>query len=251
VAGHSKWANIKRKKAKVDAERGKLFTKISRELFVAARQGGGDPEENFRLRLVMDKARAANMPSDNIQRIIKRATGEAGADSLEEVTYEGYGPGGVAVMISAMTDNRNRSASEIRHVFSKNGGNLGETGCVAWMFKKKGLLVANLDEIGMDEEGFVDLAIESGAEDFEIDDKIVEVYTEPEDFEEVEKFFEAKGIKFSTAEITMLPQNTVKVTGEDAQKVLNLIESLEDLDDVQEVYSNFDIPEEELESAVS
>lgn len=251
MAGHSKWANIKRKKAKVDAERGKLFTKISRELFVAARQGGGDPEENFRLRLVMDKARAANMPSDNIQRIIKRATGEAGADSLEEVTYEGYGPGGVAVMISAMTDNRNRSASEIRHVFSKNGGNLGETGCVAWMFKKKGLLVANLDEIGMDEEGFVDLAIESGAEDFEIDDKIVEVYTEPEDFEEVEKFFEAKGIKFSTAEITMLPQNTVKVTGEDAQKVLNLIESLEDLDDVQEVYSNFDIPEEELESAVS
>ncbi|HOJ57505.1 MAG TPA: YebC/PmpR family DNA-binding transcriptional regulator [Bacillota bacterium] len=251
MAGHSKWANIKRKKAKVDAERGKLFTKISRELFVAARQGGGDPEENFRLRLVMDKARAANMPSDNIQRIIKRATGEAGADSLEEVTYEGYGPGGVAVMISAMTDNRNRSASEIRHVFSKNGGNLGETGCVAWMFKKKGLLVANLDEIGMDEEGFVDLAIESGAEDFEIDDKIVEVYTEPEDFEEVEKFFEAKGIKFSTAEITMLPQNTVKITGEDAQKVLNLIESLEDLDDVQEVYSNFDIPEEELESAVS
>jgi YebC/PmpR family DNA-binding regulatory protein len=251
VAGHSKWANIKRKKAKVDAERGKLFTKISRELFVAARQGGGDPEENFRLRLVMDKARAANMPSDNIQRIIKRATGEAGADSLEEVTYEGYGPGGVAVMISAMTDNRNRSASEIRHVFSKNGGNLGETGCVAWMFKKKGLLVANLDEIGMDEEGFVDLAIESGAEDFEIDDKIVEVYTEPEDFEEVEKFFEAKGIKFSTAEITMLPQNTVKITGEDAQKVLNLIESLEDLDDVQEVYSNFDIPEDELESAVS
>ncbi|HOB89107.1 MAG: YebC/PmpR family DNA-binding transcriptional regulator [Bacillota bacterium] len=251
MAGHSKWANIKRKKAKVDAERGKLFTKISRELFVAARQGGGDPEENFRLRLVMDKARAANMPSDNIQRIIKRATGEAGADSLEEVTYEGYGPGGVAVMISAMTDNRNRSASEIRHVFSKNGGNLGETGCVAWMFKKKGLLVANLDEIGMDEEGFVDLAIESGAEDFEIDDKIVEVYTEPEDFEEVEKFFEAKGIKFSTAEITMLPQNTVKITGEDAQKVLNLIESLEDLDDVQEVYSNFDIPEDELESAVS
>lgn len=251
MAGHSKWANIKRKKAKVDAERGKLFTKISRELFVAARQGGGDPEENFRLRLVMDKARAANMPSDNIQRIIKRATGEAGADSLEEVTYEGYGPGGVAVMISAMTDNRNRSASEIRHVFSKNGGNLGETGCVAWMFKKKGLLVANLDEIGMDEEGFVDLAIESGAEDFEIDDNIVEVYTEPEDFEEVEKFFEAKGIKFSTAEITMLPQNTVKITGEDAQKVLNLIESLEDLDDVQEVYSNFDIPEDELESAVS
>ena len=251
MAGHSKWANIKRKKAKVDAERGKLFTKISRELFVAARQGGGDPEENFRLRLVMDKARAANMPSDNIQRIIKRATGEAGADSLEEVTYEGYGPGGVAVMISAMTDNRNRSASEIRHVFSKNGGNLGETGCVAWMFKKKGLLVANLDEIGMDEEGFVDLAIESGAEDFEIDDNIVEVYTEPDDFEEVEKFFEAKGIKFSTAEITMLPQNTVKITGEDAQKVLNLIESLEDLDDVQEVYSNFDIPEDELESAVS
>ena len=196
----------------------------------------------------MDKARAANMPSDNIQRIIKRATGEAGL--IPRRSYTKGWPGGVAVMISAMTDNRNRSASEICHVFSKTEVTWGDRLC-GMDVQEERPSCGKPDEIGMDEEGFVDLAIESGAEDFEIDDKIVEVYTEPEDFEEVEKFFEAKGIKFSTAEITMLPQNTVKVTGEDAQKVLNLIESLEDLDDVQEVYSNFDIPEDELESAVS
>jgi YebC/PmpR family DNA-binding regulatory protein len=249
VAGHSKWANIRRKKARVDAERGKAFTKISRELLVAAREGGSDPLENFRLRLAIDKARAANMPNDNIQRIIKRGAGESGAESLEEITYEGYGPGGVAIMVSAMTDNRNRSASDVRYVFSKNGGNLGETGCVAWMFQKKGLIVVNLDEIDMGEDELVDLAIESGAEDYQTDDTTVEVYTEPEDFEEVEKFFESRGVRFSTAEVTMLPQNTVKVTGKAAQQVLNLVESLEELDDVQQVYANFDIPDEELESA--
>lgn len=248
MAGHSKWANIKRKKARVDAERGKAFTKISRELLVAAREGGPDPEENFRLRLAIDKARAANMPNDSVQRVIKRGAGEAGAESLEEITYEGYGPGGVAIMVSAMTDNRNRSASDIRHIFSKNGGNLGETGCVAWMFQKKGLIVVNLDEIDMGEDEFVDLAIESGAEDYESDGTSIEVYTEPEDFEEVEKFFESEGVRFSTAEVTMLPQNTVKVTGKAAQQVLNLVESLEDLDDVQQVYANFDIPDEELEA---
>ena len=248
MAGHSKWANIKRKKARVDAERGKAFTKISRELLVAAREGGPDPEENFRLRLAIDKARAANMPNDSVQRVIKRGAGEAGAESLEEITYEGYGPGGVAIMVSAMTDNRNRSASDIRHIFSKNGGNLGETGCVAWMFQKKGLIVVNLDEIDMSEDEFVNLAIESGAEDYESDGTTVEVYTKPEDFEEAEKFFESKGVRFSTAEVTMLPQNTVKVTGKAAQQVLNLVESLEDLDDVQQVYANFDIPDEEFEA---
>jgi YebC/PmpR family DNA-binding regulatory protein len=248
VAGHSKWANIKRKKARVDAERGKAFTKVSRELLIAAREGGPDPEENFRLRLAIEKARAANMPNDSIQRSIKRGSGELGGESLEEVTYEGYGPGGVAVLVSAMTDNRNRSASDIRHVFSKNGGNLGETGCVAWMFQKKGLIVVNLDEISMSEDEFVDLAIESGAEDYESDDTTIEVYTEPEDFEEVEKFFESKGITFSTAEVTMLPQNTVKVAGKAAEQVLNLVEALEDLDDVQQVYANFDIPDEEMEA---
>ncbi|HXL04081.1 MAG TPA: YebC/PmpR family DNA-binding transcriptional regulator [Bacillota bacterium] len=248
MAGHSKWANIKRKKSRVDAERGKAFTKISRELLVAAREGGPDPEENFRLRLAIDKARAANMPNDSIQRVIKRGAGESDAESLEEVTYEGYGPGGVAIMISAMTDNRNRSASDIRYVFSKNGGNLGETGCVAWMFQKKGLIVVNLDEIDMSEDEFVNLAIESGAEDYESDGTTVEVYTKPEDFEEAEKFFESKGVRFSTAEVTMLPQNTVKVTGKAAQQVLNLVESLEDLDDVQQVYANFDIPDEEFEA---
>ncbi len=248
MAGHSKWANIKRKKARVDAERGKAFTKVSRELLIAAREGGPDPEENFRLRLAIEKARAANMPNDSIQRSIKRGSGELGGESLEEVTYEGYGPGGVAVLVSAMTDNRNRSASDIRHVFSKNGGNLGETGCVAWMFQKKGLIVVNLDEISMSEDEFVDLAIESGAEDYESDDTTIEVYTEPEDFEEVEKFFESKGITFSTAEVTMLPQNTVKVAGKAAEQVLNLVEALEDLDDVQQVYANFDIPDEEMEA---
>ena len=189
------------------------------------------------------------MPIDNIQRIINRGAGESGAESLEEITYEGYGPGGVAIMVSAMTDNRNRSASDVRYVFSKNGGNLGETGCVAWMFQKKGLIVVNLDEIDMGEDEFVDLAIESGAEDYQTDDTTVEVYTEPEDFEEVEKFFESRGVRFSTEEITMLTQNTVKVTGKTAQQVLNLVESLEELDDVQQVYANFDIPDEELESA--
>ncbi len=248
MAGHSKWTNIKRKKARVDAERGKAFTKVSRELLIAAREGGSDPEENFRLRLAIDKARAVNMPNDSIQRAIKRGSGESGTESFEEITYEGYGPGGVAVMVMAMTDNRNRSASDIRYVFSKNGGNLGETGCVAWMFQKKGLLVVNLDEVDMSEDEFVDLTIESGAEDYESDGAGVEVYTQPEDFEEVEKFFEAKGIPFATAEVTMLPQNTVKVTGKAAQQVLNLIESLEDLDDVQQVYANFDIPDEELEA---
>ena len=248
MAGHSKWANIKRKKARVDAERGKAFTKISRELMVAAREGGSDPEENFRLRLAMDKAREANMPNDSIQRAIKRGSGEAGAETFEEITYEGYGPGGVAIMASAMTDNRNRSASDVRYVFSKNGGNLGETGCVAWMFQKKGLIVVNLDEIDMSEDEFVDLAIESGAEDYESDGTSIEIYTEPEDFEEVETFFESKGIRFSTAEVTMLPQNTVSVTGKAAQQVLNLVEALEDLDDVQQVYANFDIPDEELEA---
>ncbi|NLB74264.1 MAG: YebC/PmpR family DNA-binding transcriptional regulator [Firmicutes bacterium] len=249
MAGHSKWANIRRKKARVDAERGKAFTKISRELLVAAREGGPDPLENFRLRLAIDKARAANMPNESIQRIIKRGAGESDAESLEEITYEGYGPGGVAIMVSVMTDNRNRSASDVRHVFSKNGGNLGETGCVAWMFQKKGLIVVNLDEICMGEDDFVDLAIESGAEDYQTDDTTVEVYTEPENFEEVEEFFESREVSFSTAEITMLPQNTVKVTGKTAQQVLNLVESLEELDDVQQVYANFDIPDEELESA--
>lgn len=248
MAGHSKWANIKRKKARVDAERGKAFTKVSRELLIAAREGGPDPEENFRLRLAIEKARAANMPNDSIQRSIKRGSGELGGESLEEVTYEGYGPGGVAILVSAMTYNRNRSASDIRHVFSKNGGNLGETGCVAWMFQKKGLIVVNLDEISMSEDEFVDLAIESGAEDYESDDTTIEVYTEPEDFEEVEKFFESKGITFSTAEVTMLPQNTVKVAGKAAEQVLNLVEALEDLDDVQQVYANFDIPDEEMEA---
>ncbi|NLS44187.1 MAG: YebC/PmpR family DNA-binding transcriptional regulator [Firmicutes bacterium] len=247
MAGHSKWANIKRKKAKVDAERGKIFTRISRELLVATREGGPDPLENFRLRLAMDKARAANMPNDSIQKAIKRGTGESGAELFEEITYEGYGPGGVAIMITAMTDNKNRSASDIRYVFSRNGGNLGETGCVAWMFNKKGLFSVDINEIDMTEDELVNLAIESGAEDYDFDGINIEIYTEPQDFEEVENFFSSRGIRFSTAEITMLPQNTVKVTGKPAQQVLSLVESLEDLDDVQQVYANFDIPDEELE----
>ena len=188
------------------------------------------------------------MPNESIQRAIKRGTGELGAETFEEITYEGYGPGGVAIMVSAMTDNRNRSASDIRHVFSKNGGNLGETGCVAWMFQKKGLIIVNIDELDIGEDDFVGLAIESGAEDYQIDDTIIEIYTEPETFEEVEKFFKSENISLSNAEVTMLPQNTVKIQGEIAKQVLNLVESLEELDDVQQVYANFDIPDEELES---
>lgn len=249
MSGHSKWANVKHRKAKADAERGRAFTKVSREILVAAKQGGPDPEANFRLRMAIEKARAVNMPSDNITRIIKRASGEAEAENYEEITYEGYGPGGVAIMVDVVTDNKNRAASDVRHTFSKHGGNLGESGCVAWMFRKKGLLVADLRELAMSEDDLMALAVEAGAEDYRSDGDTVEITTDPEDFESVEKFLKGKGVRFTVAEVTMLPQTTVRVAGKEARQVLTLTEALEDLDDVQQVHTNFDIPDEELEAA--
>lgn len=249
MSGHSKWANVKHRKARADAERGKAFTKVAREILVAARQGGPDPEANFRLRMAMERARAVNMPNDNIMRIIKRASGGAEAESYEELTYEGYGPGGVAIMVDVMTDNKNRTASDVRYLFSKHGGNLGESGCVAWMFRKKGLLVVDLKDVRMSEDDLMALAVEAGAEDYRSDGDTIEITTDSNDFESVKDFLEGKKIRFTVAEVTELPQSTVRVTGKEARQVLSLTEALEDLDDVQQVHANFDIPDEELEAA--
>ncbi len=249
MSGHSKWANVKHRKAKADAERGKVFTKVSREILVAARQGGPDPEANFRLRMAIEKARSVNMPNDNIMRIIKRAAGASEAENYEEITYEGYGPGGVAIMVDVMTDNRNRAASDVRHTFAKHGGNLGETGCVAWMFRKTGLLVADMKDQEVTEDDLMALAVEAGAQDYKSDGDTVEITTDPEDFESVRRFMEARRVRFTVAEVTMVPHSTVRVTGKEARQVLNLTEALEDLDDVQQVHANFDIPDDELEAA--
>lgn len=252
MAGHSKWANIKHKKAKVDAQRGKLFTKLGRELIMAAKAGGGDPNTNLRLKIAIQKAREANMPADNIQRGIQRGTGEIEGANYEEIVYEGYAPGGVAVMIQLATDNRNRTASEIRHVFSRCGGSLGETGCVAWMFERKGLLVLDPDQPQKDEDELMLLALDAGAEDIRTEGDTTEIITAPDDFETVREALTEAGLKFIEAEITMLPQNLVEVTDvEQAAQVLKLVNMLEEHDDVQNVYANFDIPEslmDQLES---
>lgn len=245
MAGHSKWANIKRKKEKEDARRGKAFTKVTRELMVAAREGGGDPDANFRLRLAIDRARSVNMPNDNIERAIKRGLGEVEGANYEETVYEGYGPGGVAIMLEILTDNRNRTAGEIRFLFSKHGGNLGETGCVGWMFDKMGCITV---EVGSDSEDELMLAaLEAGAEDVVVADGTGEVFTKPEDFQDVRSALIEQGYNLQRAEITNVPQNTVAVAGEEAAQLMRLIEALEDNDDVQEVYANFDIPDEILE----
>lgn len=249
MSGHSKWANIKHRKAKADAERGRMFTKVAREILVAAREGGPDPEANFRLRMAIERARAVNMPNDSIMRAIKRGAGESGAETYEEITYEGYGPGGVAIMVEVMTDNRNRAASDVRHIFTRHGGNLGESGCVAWMFRKKGLLVVDLADTKMSEDDLMNLAVEAGAEDFKVDGATVEITTDPADFESVQKFLQDHGVRFTVAELTMVPQTTVRVTGKEARQVLSLTEALEELDDVQQVHANFDIPDEEMEAA--
>ncbi|MGE5573873.1 MAG: YebC/PmpR family DNA-binding transcriptional regulator [Bacillota bacterium] len=249
MSGHSKWANIKHRKARADAERGRMFTKVAREVLVAAREGGPDPEANFRLRIAIDRARAVNMPNDSIARAIKRGAGESGAETYEEIVYEGYGPGGVAIMVEVMTDNRNRAASDVRHTFTRHGGNLGETGCVAWMFRKKGLLVADLADLKMSEDDLMALVVEAGAEDFKSDGATAEITTSPEEFENVQKFLKERGVDFTVAELTMVPQTTVRVTGKEARQVLSLTEALEELDDVQQVHANFDIPDEEMEAA--
>ncbi|MDI3547696.1 MAG: hypothetical protein PWR10_1348 [Halanaerobiales bacterium] len=244
MAGHSKWANIKHKKSKEDARRGKLFSKLSKMIAVAAREGGGDPEMNADLRLAIQKAKDNNMPSDNIERAIKRGTGELEGVNYEKFVYEGYGPGGVALYMEIMSDNRNRTAAELRHLLSKHGGNLGESGCVAWMFKRKGQLIIDLEKTDLDEDGLMLEALEAGAEDVVIENNMATIYTEPADFEETRKNLEETGLEFSAADIAMIPDNTVELDKGTAKKMLKLMEVLEDHDDVQEVYANFDIPEE-------
>jgi YebC/PmpR family DNA-binding regulatory protein len=243
MAGHSKWSNIKHRKARADAQKGKIFTKISKELMVASKEGGADPECNSRLKLAVQKAKEANMPNDNINRAIQKGVGDLEGVVYEEIIYEGYGPAGVAVLLRILTDNRNRTAGEIRYIFSKNGGNLGETGCVAWMFENKGIL--EFDMKSKDEEELMLTLIEAGAEDYSIDEDIVEVTVEPENYASVKEALENQEIKFSVAEMTMLPQNTVVIDEKEvATQIIALMEALEDHDDVQAVYSNYDIPEE-------
>jgi len=244
MAGHSKWAQIKHKKAVVDARKGKIFSKISKELSVAAKLGGGNPDMNPRLRLAIEKAKEVNMPSENIKRAIQKGTGELPGVSYEEVTYEGYGPGGVALMIEVLTDNKNRSVGEIRHIMSRHGGSMGESGCVAWMFNKKGYILINKKAI--DEDTLMSLALDAGAEDFKNDpeEENYEITTTPEDLNKVKEFLEKENIPINLAEVTLIPQSYVKLESNDAERMLKLMNALEEHDDVQNVYANFDIPEE-------
>lgn len=245
MSGHSKWANIKHQKAKVDAHKGKLFTKIGREIIMAAKAGGGDPNGNIRLKMAVQKAKEANIPAVNIQRAIQRGTGEIEGEVYEEIMYEGYASGGVAVMMQIATDNRNRTAADIRHIFSRSGGNLGESGCVAWIFERKGLLVVDPEGPQIDEDELLLLALDSGAEDVRTEENSIEIVTAVDEFERVKETLANAGLLFTVAEITMIPQNTVPVTDRgQAAQVIKLITMLEEHDDVQDVYANFDIPED-------
>jgi YebC/PmpR family DNA-binding regulatory protein len=249
MSGHSKWSSIKHKKALVDARRGKAFTKLIRELTSAAKAGGGSPEMNPRLRTAVAAAKNANMPADTIQRAIKKGTGELPGEVYEEVTYEGYGAGGVAVLVDVLTDNRNRTVAEIRHLFSKHGGNLGENGCVAWMFGRTGLIT--LDVSQLQEDALLELVLEAGGDDVRIEDDVYEIRTTPEAFEDVRVALEERRLTFGVAEITMLPQNTVPVEGKQAEQVVRLMEALDDHDDVRKAYANFDIPDAVLAELAS
>jgi YebC/PmpR family DNA-binding regulatory protein len=245
VSGHSKWAGIKHKKAVVDAKRGQAFTKAAREITIAAREGGGDPDANFRLRLAMSKAREVNMPTDKIQSAIDRGTGAGKGESLEELRYEGYGPAGVALMVDVVTDNRNRTAPQIRHVFSKHGGSLGEANSVGWMFERKAVVSVAVSDHDPDE---IELAaIEAGAEDIREDEGSLEIVADPSAFEDVRSAVEQLGVTVENAEVTMLPKQTVPIGEDRASAVLRLVEALEEDDDVQQVYANFDIPADVLE----
>ncbi|MBW2095040.1 MAG: YebC/PmpR family DNA-binding transcriptional regulator [Deltaproteobacteria bacterium] len=246
MSGHSKWSSIKHKKGAADAKRGKIFTRLIREITVAARMGGGDPTGNPRLRSAIAAAKTENMPKENIERAIKKGTGELEGTSYEESSYEGYGPGGVAVLVDCLTDNKNRTVAEVKHAFERHGGNLGEPGCVAWMFDKKGLIVIEKDQV--DEEKLLDLALEAGAEDVNDEESEFEVITDPGDFEAVKETIDAANIPYTLAEISMIPKNTVKLEGKKAQQMLNLMQALEDNDDVSNVYANFDIPDEVMEA---
>ena len=246
MSGHSKWSTIKRKKGAIDAKRGKIFTKIIKEITLAARLGGGDIDGNARLRQAVMAAKEENMPKDNIERAIKKGIGGGeGAAAYEEVTYEGYGPGGAAVIVDVMTDNKNRTVAEIRHIFSKHGGNLGENGCVSWIFAKKGSIVIDKKAIGEDE--LMELVLEAGAEDVRTEGSEYEVITEPAAFEAVKKAIDEKKIKHLSASIGKIPSNTVKLDAGKAESMLKMMEKLEDNDDVQTVYSNFDIDEDVME----
>lgn len=245
MSGHSKWSTIKHKKAAKDAKRGRLFTKLIKEITVAARMGGGDLNANPRLRTAVNTARQSSMPAENIERAVKKGTGELEGVSYEEIQYEGYGPGGAAILVMAMTDNRNRTVSEVRRLFAKHGGNMGETGCVAWMFQKRGVITVGSDTV--EEERLMELALEAGADDFTEDDGCFHVATEPDRFEAVKDALDEAGISTATAEITMVPQNTVSLEGAAAQQTLKLLDELEDNDDVQDVAANLDISPEEFE----
>ena len=245
MSGHSKWAGIKHKKAIVDAKRGQAFTRLSRELQIAAKEGGGNPDGNFRLRLAVQKAREANMPADRIDHAIKRGTGEIAGGALDEVRYEGYGPAGVAIMVDALTDNRNRTSASMKHLFSKYGGNLGESNSVGWMFERKGVVSVEAD--GHDPEEIGLAAIEAGADDVQVEAGAVEITTGPSELEAVKAAVEALDVTVENAEVTMQPKQTVQVEEDKAAAVLRLLEALEDDDDVQQVYANFDIPADVLE----
>ena len=242
MSGHSKWSTIKHKKAATDAKRGKIFTKLIKEITIAARMGGGDPDANPRLRTAINAARAENMPKDNMERAIKKGTGELEGVNYEEVTYEGYGAGGAAVFVESLTDNKNRTVADIRYIFSKAGGNLGESGCVAYMFDKKGYLV--VEKSASDEDTVMEVALDAGAEDVREDGDNFEVITEPGDFEAVKEAMEAAGIPTIDAEVTMLPQTVTPVAGKEAEQMVRLMENLEDCDDVQKVYTNADLPDD-------
>ncbi|MBN1351858.1 YebC/PmpR family DNA-binding transcriptional regulator [candidate division KSB1 bacterium] len=246
MSGHSKWATIKRKKGKADAERGRVFTRLIKEITVAARHGGGDQSANPRLRSAVAAGKAANMPQSNIDRAIKKGTGELPGVVYEEVVYEGYGPGGVALLIESLTDNKNRTVSDVRHVLSKYGGNLGEAGCVAWMFEKKGVI--SLPATGIDEDELMMLVIDAGAEDLRSEDDMYEITVKPEQLEDVQQILEENNLSFESAEISQVPKNTVKLEGTQAERFLKLLDKLEDLDDIQNVYSNFDIDMREMEN---
>ena len=243
MSGHSKWHNIRLRKGKQDAQRSKLFTKMAREIIVAAKDGGGNPDANLRLRLAIQKARDASMPNDNIKRAIQRGTGGGDGANFDEVTYEGYGPAGVAVLVACLTDNRNRTVAELRNIFTKTGGNLGESGCVGWMFDARGLIEIPADK--SDEETVMMATLDAGAEDIRTEDGAIEVLCQPKDLAKVREAIEAAGIEYTSAESTMLPQNTVKIEDtKEAARIFRLMDALEDLDDVQHAYANFDISDD-------
>ncbi|MEW6447474.1 MAG: YebC/PmpR family DNA-binding transcriptional regulator [Bacillota bacterium] len=248
MAGHSKWAQIKRKKAKADAQKGKIFTRLSREIIIAARQGGGDPEANPRLKAAIQRAREANIPFDNIQRAIQKGSGGVDGGNYDEVIYEGYGPGGVAFLVKVTTDNRNRTASEVRHIFARYGGTLGEAGCVSWIFVQKGLILVGKNN-SFSEDDLLLFAVEYGAEDFREGEDCYEITTAPEDLARIKSGLEERGFPVEEAELTFIPQNLVPVAGQDGLRVLRLVQKLEELEDVEEVYANFDIPPEIMEEA--